>query len=65
MIVCLCRGVSEGAVHEALASGACSLPELAAACRGAGTDCGTCRRTLAALLEASRAGVRSALVPIS
>jgi LSD1 subclass zinc finger protein len=65
VIVCLCRGVSDRAVHEAVASGACSLRELAAACRGAGTDCGSCRRMLAALLDGSRGGVRSALEPIS
>jgi len=65
VIVCLCRGVSDRAVHEALAAGACSLRELAAACRGAGTDCGSCRRMLTALLDGSRTGVRSALEPIS
>jgi bacterioferritin-associated ferredoxin len=65
MIVCLCRGVSERAVHEALACGASSLPELAAACRGAGTDCGSCRRMLAALLDAARPAVESALESIA
>jgi bacterioferritin-associated ferredoxin len=65
VIVCLCRGVSDRAVHEALACGASSLPDLAAACRGAGTDCGGCRRMLAALLEASRPGVHSTLERIA
>lgn len=61
MIVCLCRGVSDGALHDAMAAGAASLPELATACRGAGTDCGSCRWMLAALLDAAEPGVRCAL----
>ena len=61
MIVCLCRGVSEGTLHEAVAAGAGSLPELARACRGAGTDCGSCQWFLAALLDAADPGVRCAL----
>ena len=60
MIVCLCRGVSDGALHEAVAAGAGSLPELAMACRGAGTDCGSCQWMLAALLDAAGSGVRCA-----
>lgn len=65
MIVCLCRGVSEHAVNEALAAGASTLPELTALCRGAGGDCGACRAMLASLLAAARPGVRCALEPIS
>ena len=65
MIVCLCRAVPEHAVHAAVASGAGSLPELADACRGAGTDCGACRGTLAAMLEAARGGVRCAVAAAS
>jgi bacterioferritin-associated ferredoxin len=64
MIVCLCRGVFERAIHEAVAAGASTVPELTAACRGAG-DCGTCQGTLAALLAAARPGVRCVLEPIS
>lgn len=61
MIVCVCRGVSEAAIDQALACGVRSLPELAAACRGAGTDCGSCEAMLAELLADARAGVRYAL----
>lgn len=61
MIVCLCRGVSEGALHDAVTAGAGSLPELAMACRGAGTDCGSCQWLLAALLDAADSGVRCGL----
>jgi bacterioferritin-associated ferredoxin len=64
MIVCLCRGVSEHAIYEALAAGAATLPELTAACQGAGGDCGTCQGMLTALLAATRPGVRCALEPI-
>jgi len=53
--------VSDGALHDAVAAGAASLPELATACRGAGTDCGSCRWMLAALLDAAEPGVRCAL----
>jgi bacterioferritin-associated ferredoxin len=60
VIVCLCRGVSDGALHDAVAAGAGSLPELARACRGAGTDCGSCQWFLAALLDAADPGVRCA-----
>jgi LSD1 subclass zinc finger protein len=61
VIVCLCRGVSDGTLHDAVAAGAASLPELAMACRGAGTDCGSCRWMLTALLDAADSGVRCAL----
>jgi bacterioferritin-associated ferredoxin len=65
MIVCLCRAVPEHAVHAAVASGAGSLPELAAACRGAGTDCGACQGMLTAMLEAACSGVRCAVAATS
>jgi bacterioferritin-associated ferredoxin len=65
VIVCLCRGVSESALHDAVAAGAGSLPELAMACRGAGTDCGSCQWLLAALLDATDSGVRCALASAS
>jgi bacterioferritin-associated ferredoxin len=65
VIVCLCRGVSDGALHDAVAAGAGSLPELAMACRGAGTDCGSCQWMLAALLDAEGPGVRCALASSS
>jgi bacterioferritin-associated ferredoxin len=61
VIVCLCRGVSDGALHEAVAAGAGTLPELARACRGAGTDCGSCQWMLSALLDAAGPDVRCAL----
>ncbi len=43
MIVCLCRGVSEREIREALRCGAASIEDVARTCAGAGTDCGMCR----------------------
>lgn len=53
MYVCLCVGVTNHTVAECVARGASTSKELAAAC-GAGGDCGRCRRTLRAIIEASK-----------
>jgi bacterioferritin-associated ferredoxin len=52
MYVCLCEGVTSQAVSDAVASGASTSKEVAAAC-GAGLDCGRCRRTLRAIIESA------------
>ena len=52
MYVCLCVGATNQTVSDAVARGACTSKEIAAAC-GAGGDCGRCRRTLRAILAAS------------
>jgi bacterioferritin-associated ferredoxin len=52
MYVCLCEGVTSQTVSEAVACGASTSKEVAAAC-GAGLDCGRCRRTLRAIIEAA------------
>lgn len=41
MYVCLCRGVTDAALRDAVAQGACSLPDLAERL-GLGTGCGRC-----------------------
>lgn len=41
MYICLCRGVTEQALREAVADGARSIPELAQKL-GLGTGCGRC-----------------------
>ena len=41
MYVCLCRGVTDTALRQAVAQGICSLPELAQQL-GLGTGCGRC-----------------------
>ena len=48
--MCLCRGVSDSEVKRVIADGASSVPEVMRAC-GAGTRCGTCRPTIAAMIE--------------
>jgi bacterioferritin-associated ferredoxin len=52
MYVCLCEGVTSQTVSEAVAGGASTSKEVAAAC-GAGLDCGRCRRTLRAMIAAA------------
>jgi bacterioferritin-associated ferredoxin len=54
MFVCLCTGVTSQAVTDLVASGASTSKQIADAC-GAGTDCGRCRRTLRAIIEAAGA----------
>ena len=51
MYVCLCAGATSQAVTEAVAGGASTSKQVAAAC-GAGHDCGRCRRTVRAIIEA-------------
>ena len=61
MFVCLCNGITSQVVAEAIAGGASTTNQIAAAC-GAGADCGRCRRTLRLLLGTSsgnRGGVHT------
>jgi bacterioferritin-associated ferredoxin len=53
MFVCLCTGVTSQAVTDLVASGASTSKQIADAC-GAGLDCGRCRRTVRAIIEAGR-----------
>lgn len=61
MFVCLCTGVTSHAVSDCVANGASTSKEVAAAC-GAGSECGRCKRTVRAIIEAHFAnnGARSA-----
>ena len=43
MILCLCRGVSDRDIVDAVRQGARSLEEVAFQCAGAGSCCGACR----------------------
>ena len=52
MYVCLCVGATSQNVSDAVAGGASTSKEVAAAC-GAGTDCGRCRRTLRSIIAAA------------
>jgi bacterioferritin-associated ferredoxin len=51
MFVCLCNGVTSHVVDEVVANGAKTSKQVAEAC-GAGGDCGRCRRTVRAMIEA-------------
>jgi bacterioferritin-associated ferredoxin len=53
MFVCLCTGVTSQRVTELVAGGANTSKQIADAC-GAGADCGRCRRTLRAIIAASK-----------
>jgi bacterioferritin-associated ferredoxin len=55
MFVCLCHGVTSHVVTEVVENGARTSKQIAEAC-GAGGDCGRCRRTLRAMIEAHCAG---------
>lgn len=55
MFVCLCTGATSHVVDEVVANGAKTSKQIAEAC-GAGADCGRCRRTLRAMIEAHYAG---------
>ena len=51
MFVCLCAGVTNQAVAAAVDAGASTSREVAEAC-GAGAECGRCRRTVRAIIDA-------------
>jgi nitrite reductase (NADH) large subunit len=53
--VCNCNGVSKGQILSAVRNGKRTLPAVCEATR-AGTGCGSCKRDVAALLEATGAG---------
>jgi bacterioferritin-associated ferredoxin len=50
MYVCLCLGVTDHDLRETIADGATSTEEVMH-CTGAGTRCGTCRASVAAIVE--------------
>jgi bacterioferritin-associated ferredoxin len=53
MYVCLCAGVTSQAVGAAVDAGASTSKAVADAC-GAGAECGRCRRTVRAIIDARR-----------
>jgi bacterioferritin-associated ferredoxin len=54
MVLCICRGVTEEEILDAIRRGAYSLDKIARRCDGAGTDCGSCRTEIQAHLESCR-----------
>ena len=53
MIVCLCNGLTEEEVGDAVRSGCRSVREIFAAC-GCLKQCGKCEREMAAILRSGR-----------
>ena len=62
MYVCLCAGVTNQIVAKAVASGASTSKQVADAC-GAGSECGRCRRTVRAIIEARQASAAATPPP--
>lgn len=50
MYVCLCKGVTDCQIREAVCEGACSMRELGT-CLGVATQCGRCARHARQVLE--------------
>ena len=50
MLLCHCRGVNDQVISCAIACGAGTVEDIAAAC-GAGARCGGCRPAIEALLQ--------------
>ncbi|MBJ7337231.1 (2Fe-2S)-binding protein [Mycolicibacterium sp.] len=53
MYVCLCAGITKQCVTQAVLAGAATTGEVARSC-GAGAECGRCRRTVRAVIDAVR-----------
>ncbi|WP_437735893.1 (2Fe-2S)-binding protein [Sorangium sp. So ce1335] len=67
MYVCLCMGVCDREIREAMNEGACSVSEVME-CTGAGTRCGSCQPTIAKLVgdgEAAPPPRRLTMAPVS
>ena len=59
MIVCICWGVSEDRIRQAVSRGARTSDEVGDACL-AGTACGSCRPMLAQMIESAQAAAADA-----
>ncbi|MDG1480730.1 MAG: (2Fe-2S)-binding protein [Myxococcota bacterium] len=53
MIICLCHGVSDREVKSLIEHGTTSVRDIGKKCH-AGTDCGSCARTIRRLAQARR-----------
>jgi bacterioferritin-associated ferredoxin len=54
MILCICRGVTQDEILDAIRRGAYTMEKIARRCDGAGTDCGSCRAEIEVHLGACR-----------
>jgi bacterioferritin-associated ferredoxin len=59
MYVCLCMGITNQAVADAVCAGARTSKDVADVC-SAGSECGRCRRTVRAIIEAQTAAAAHA-----
>jgi bacterioferritin-associated ferredoxin len=50
MLVCICKGISDHAVHRAVQGGATTVDAVGRAC-GAGTDCGSCHEAVEEIID--------------
>lgn len=64
MIVCQCKAVSDSTVRSLVKNGATTVRQVAACC-GAGTDCGSCIRTVEAIVRAERSESRGGFVSLA
>jgi bacterioferritin-associated ferredoxin len=55
MYVCLCLGITTETVRDAIEGGASTSRQVASAC-GAGSQCGRCRGTVRAIIDAHADG---------
>mgnify|MGYP001317277382 CR=1 FL=1 len=60
MFVCVCNGITERQVREAIDQGACSLQDLTA-CLGVASGCGTCAEFTVRLLDQTRESTEQSL----
>jgi bacterioferritin-associated ferredoxin len=63
MIVCVCKGVTDRDLNEAIGRGCRSLDDVAR-CTHAGTGCGTCRATIQERLDCKRNPRRLVVLPL-
>ena len=58
MFVCVCKGVTENQIRDAVGDGCTSLPQLSAQL-GVAACCGTCREFAEMVLEETMQGCRA------
>ena len=54
MVLCICRGVTEAEILDAIRRGAWTLDKVARRCDGAGADCGSCRADIQDHIDQAR-----------
>lgn len=57
MYICLCRGITENKIRQAVCEGVSSMRELRA-CLGVASQCGKCSKSARSILQDSKHGVQ-------